>query len=87
MSRLEFSGVLPLSPRRREDCIAVLTTVTLVSQFGVSSIIQGVVDGDVQATGLVAEIGFYAVLAYASIVAWGIVLFLLSPRLARYIVK
>ncbi len=66
---------------------AVLTTVTLVSLFGVSSTIQGVVDGDVQATGLVAEIGFYAVLAYASIVAWGIVLFLLSPRLARYIVK
>ena len=66
---------------------AVLTTVTLVSLFGVSSTIQRVVDGDVQATGLVTEIGFYAVLAYASIVAWGIVLFLLSPRLARYIVK
>lgn len=66
---------------------AVLTTVTLVSLFGVSSTIQGAAQGvHVQMTGMVAEMGFYLVLAHASIVAWGASLYLLSPRLARYIV-
>ena len=67
---------------------ASLTTVTMVSLFGVSSTMHGAPEGvQVKMTGMVAEMGVYAVLSHALIAAWGVVLYFLSPKLAAKIVE
>jgi hypothetical protein len=70
---------------------AILTTMTLVSLLGVNRTIEGAaaaglhIDGPHR--GIVGEIGSYALLAHGSIVVWGGLLYLVSPRLAAWVVK
>jgi hypothetical protein len=66
---------------------AILTTSTAVGFLATRSTFQGAVGNmDVQVTGAIAEMGFYAVLAYVLVIAWGAVLYASSPSLARNIV-
>lgn len=63
-----------------------LASATLVSLVGASS--AAAAPGlQVQVTGMVAEMGFYAVLSYAVVAAWGLVLYLLSEKLAAKIAE
>ena len=68
---------------------AILTTMTLVNLLGVSRTIEGAAAAGVhiEDTGIVGEIGSYALLAHGSIVVWGGLLYLVSPRLAACVVK
>ena len=67
---------------------ASLTTATLISLLGASSAMEGApVGAQVRVTGMVAEFGVYALLSHAVIAVWGVVLYSLSPRLARMIVE
>lgn len=66
---------------------AYLTTASLVSFLATSNTMHGAFEGmQVKLTGLVAEMGVYAVLSNALIAAWGGVLYYLSPKLAEMIV-
>jgi hypothetical protein len=67
---------------------AYLTTATLVSFLAASNTMNGALEGlQVKLTGLVAEMGVYAVLSNALIAAWGLVLYYSSPKLAEMIVE
>lgn len=66
----------------------VLTTMTLVALLGASSAMAGVPPGmEVKMSGMVADMGMHVVVAHALIAAWGVVLYLSSPVLARRIVE
>ncbi len=66
---------------------ASLATATLVSLLGASNAMEGAPVGmQVKMTGMVAEMGGYAVLSYVLIAAWGLFLYVLSPKLAEKIV-
>ncbi|HVS10925.1 MAG TPA: hypothetical protein VMS76_13740 [Planctomycetota bacterium] len=64
----------------------ILTTSTFVGLLATRSTLQGATM-DVQVSGVVAEMGFYAVLGHALVIGWGLVLYATSPRLARHIVS
>jgi hypothetical protein len=67
---------------------ASLTTATLVSLLGASSSMHGAPEGvQVKLTGMVAEMGGYAVLSHAMIAACGVALYVLSPWLAQKVVE
>ncbi len=67
---------------------AILTTTTSVTLIAARSLFQGSGPGmQVQATGIMVGVGSYSMLATATIVAWGIALYSLSPRLARLVVE
>lgn len=85
----------------KEDCarailrlIAVVTiliggslaTASEMSCLGASMAMSDSPGVKVQVTGMVADMGVYAVLSWAVIAVWGVVLYLLSPLLARRVV-
>lgn len=62
---------------------AILTMVTFLGVLGVSSVIDNAPKPVPGGAGMLARMGLYAVLAPASFVLAGVVLYLLSPKLAR----
>lgn len=67
---------------------AVLMSATLVGILGTGSTVRGAPEGmQVKVTGMVAEMGGYAVLSQALIAAWGVLLYFLSPKLAKNLIQ
>ena len=67
---------------------AILVTMTIVSLIGASSSMGSTGMGvTIRATGVVAKMGFFMVLANGMIAVWGLALYRLSPKLARWIVE
>ena len=65
----------------------ILTSVTIVGIMSARSTLQVAGGMDVQVTGVVDEMGFYAVFGQVLVVGWGAVLYASSPSLARHIVR
>jgi hypothetical protein len=65
---------------------ASLTTTTLVSIVAASNAMQNAAGMTVQVSGMVAEMGGYAILSYLLVAAWGVLLFFWSPKLAAMVV-
>lgn len=66
----------------------ILTVTTILSILAAGSAMQGAVGGmQIQMTGMVAKMGFWAVVSQASIAGWGLVLWAMSPSLAQKLVE
>ena len=63
-----------------------LASFALVGMLGMQSAVEGI-GMQVQMTGVVSNMGFYVVLAYATIVAWGIILYAMSSGLSAKIIS
>jgi hypothetical protein len=64
----------------------ILTSLAILGLISARSTLQVAGGMDVQASGVVDEMGFYAVLGQVLVIVWSAVLYASSPRLARHIV-
>ena len=64
----------------------ILTNLAILGMISARSALQVAGEMDDQVTGVVGEMGFYAVLGQVLVIVWGAVLYASSPSLARHIV-
>ena len=64
----------------------ILTSLAILGLISARSTLQVAGGMDVQVSGVVDEMGFYAVLGQVLVIVWSAVLYASSPRLARHIV-
>lgn len=67
---------------------AILTTQALIARMAVSEALSAAPAGmQVRATGMLGEMGSYAIVAQAVTLGFGVAVFYLSPVLARHVVE